>query len=156
MIAPSAYHPQAELEQTIADLEALDDWNTQVLTETEIGIFDWPLRSSELYLSPIFKRMLGYRDHELADSLQAWLSHIHADDYNRVTTALEQAVKGDARKFQMVHRAQRRDGQALIFLMKASIVRNADGTPTRLLGAVIDLSTSAAELPESLATTIGS
>ncbi len=155
MIAPSAYHPQAELEQTIADLEALDDWNTQVLTETEIGIFDWPLRSQELYLSPIFKRMLGYREHELADSLQAWLSHIHADDYNRVTSALEDAVKGGARKFQMVHRAKRRDGSSPLFLVKASIVRSSDGTPTRLLGAVIDLSSVTSELSLNAVSSIG-
>lgn len=147
MIAPSSYHPQAELQQTIAELEALDDWNTQVMAETEIGVFDWPLRSQELYLSPIFKRMLGYHDHELADSLQAWLSHIHADDYERVTTSLELAVRNGARKFQVLHRVNRRDGTTPLFLIKASIVRTSQGTPTRLLGAVIDMTSVAAELP---------
>ena len=147
MIAPSAYHPQAELEQTIAELEALDDWNSQVMAETEIGVFDWPLRSHDLYLSPIFKRMLGYRDHELPDSLQAWLSHIHADDYDRVTSSLEQAICSGARKFQTVHRAKHRDGTTPLFLIKAAIVRTSQGTPTRLLGAVIDMTTVAGELP---------
>ncbi len=147
MIAPSSYHPQAELEQMIAELEALDDWNSQVMAETEIGVFDWPLRSHELYLSPIFKRMLGYHDHELPDSLQAWLSHIHADDYDRVTSALEQAIRNGARKFQTVHRAKHRDGTTPLFLIKASIVRNSQGTPTRMLGAVIDLTAVTEELP---------
>ncbi|RLT04168.1 MAG: PAS domain S-box protein [Planctomycetota bacterium] len=147
MIAPSIYHPQAELEQMIAELEALDDWNSQVMAETEIGVFDWPLRSHELYLSPIFKRMLGYSDHELPDSLQAWLSHIHADDYDRVTSALDHAVRSGARKFQTVHRAKHRDGTTPLFLIKASIVRSSQGTPTRMLGAVIDLTSVTKELP---------
>jgi PAS domain S-box-containing protein len=147
MIAPSSYHPQAQLEQTIAELEALDDWNTQVLDATEIGVFDWPLKSHELYLSPIFKRMLGYRDHELPDSLQAWLSHIHADDYDRVTTALDHAVRNGARKFEMMHRAKHRNGTTPLFLIKASIVRNSRGTPTRMLGAVIDLTSVSEDLP---------
>lgn len=150
MIAPSSYHPQAELEQTIAELEAVDDWNTQVLAETEVGVFDWPLQSHELYLSPIFKRMLGYRDHELPDSLQAWLSHIHADDYDRVTSALENAIRGGARKFQMVHRAKHRDGTTPLFLIKAAIVRNPQGKPTRLLGAVIDMTAVTSELPAAV------
>ncbi len=147
MIAPSAYHPQAELEQTIAELEALDDWNTLVLAEAEIGVFDWPLHSHELYLSPIFKRMLGYNAHELPDSLQTWLSHIHPDDYERVTTSLDQAVKIGARKFQTLHRAKHRNGTSPLFLVKASIVRSNNGTPTRMLGAVIDLTNVSPELP---------
>ena len=147
MIAPSAYHPQAELEQTIADLEALDDWNTLILAEAEIGVFDWPLHSHELYLSPIFKRMLGYHENELPDSLQAWLGHIHPDDYERVTGNLDRAVRNGARKFQTVHRAKHRNGTAPLFLVKASIVRSHDGTPTRMLGAVIDLTAVTTELP---------
>lgn len=150
MIAPSVYHPQAELEQTIADLEAIDDWNSLILAEANIGVFDWPLHSQTLYLSPIFKRMLGYRDHELPNSLQAWLNHIHPDDYARVTSSLERAVRGGERKFQMLHRATHRDGTSPLFLVKASIVRSADGTPTRLLGAVIDLTDVSAELPLAL------
>ncbi|MBM3969818.1 MAG: PAS domain-containing protein [Planctomycetes bacterium] len=146
MIVPSSYHPQAELEQTIADLEALDDWNSQVMAETEIGVFDWPLRSHEVYLSPIFKRLLGYRDHELPDALQAWLSHIHSDDYDRVTSALERAIRNGACKFQTVHRVKHRDGTTPLFLIKASIVRNSKGTPTRMLAAVIDLTAVAEEL----------
>ena len=150
MIAPSSYHPQAELEQTIAELEALDDWNSQVLAETEIGVFDWPLRSQKLYLSPIFKRMLGYRDHELPDSLQTWLSHIHEDDYDRVTTSLEQAIYNGARKFQTVHRVKHRNGTTPLFLIKAAIVRNQQGTPTRMLGAVIDLTAVTEDLPVAI------
>ena len=91
--------------------------------------------------------MLGYSDHELPDSLQAWLSHIHADDYNRVTSALDHAVRSGARKFQTVHRAKHRDGTTPLFLIKASIVRNNQGTPTRMLGAVIDLTAVTDELP---------
>ncbi len=141
MIAPSIYHSQAALQQTIAELEAVDDWNSQVLAETEIGVFDWPLRTQKLYLSPTLKRMLGYRDHELADSLQSWLSHIHADDYERVTSTLEQAVRSRVRKFQVMYRAKHRDGTAPLFLIKGAIVRDPQGTPTRLLAAVIDLTT---------------
>lgn len=147
MIAPSIYHSQAAMQQTIAELEAVDDWNSQVLAETEIGVFDWPLRSQKIYLSPTLKRMLGYHDHELADSLQSWLSHIHEDDYDRVTTSLEQAVRSRVRKFQVMYRAKHRNGTDPLFLIKGAIVRDSQGTPTRLLAAVIDLTTVAEESP---------
>ena len=150
MIAPSIYHPQAELKQTIAELEAVDDWNSQVLSETEIGVFDWPLRSQDFYLSPTLKQMLGYHDHELANSLQSWLSHIHADDYDRVTTSLERAIRSGARKYQVTHRAKHRDGTTPLFLIKASIVRNQQGKPTRLLAAVIDLTSVSEDLPAAI------
>lgn len=145
MIAPSIYHSQTALQQTIAELEAVDDWNSQVLAETEIGVFDWPLRTQNLYLSPTLKRMLGYHDHELADSLQSLLSHIHADDYDRVTSSLEQAVRSRVRKFQLTYRAKHRNGASPLFLIKGAIVRDPRGTPTRLLAAVIDLTTVAEE-----------
>lgn len=147
MIAPSRFQPQAQLEQTIADLKLLDDWNAQVLAETEIGLLDWPLGSQSLYLSPILKRMLGYDDDELPNALPSWLDHVHEDDYQRVTDALDQAVRGDARRVQFVHRANHRDGSTPLFLVNASIVRNSRGTPTRLLAAVVDLTGVSATLP---------
>jgi PAS domain S-box-containing protein len=147
MIAPSRFLPQAQLEQTIADLQLLDDWNAQVLAETEIGLLDWPLGSQSFYLSPIFKQMLGYADDELPNTLQSWLDHVHADDYQRVTEVLNQAVRGDVRRVQIVHRANHRNGSTPLFLVNASIVRNSRGTPTRLLAAVVDLTGVSATLP---------
>ena len=40
-----------------------------VLDLLEAGIWDWNVVTGEIYLSPAWKRQLGYRDHELTNDI---------------------------------------------------------------------------------------
>ena len=135
----ATYNRLADLEQTIAELEALDDWHSIVLARADIGIFDWPLQSDTLYLSPSFKKMLGYRDHEFGNSLNDWLKNIHVDDRDRVSSEIELALCDGSEKYRAMHRMKHRNGNSIWFLFRASILRSDDGMPTRMIGAVIDV-----------------
>ncbi len=43
-----------------------------MLEDTLAGYWDWNLLTNEEYLSPAFKKMFGYQDHELPNSPESW------------------------------------------------------------------------------------
>jgi PAS domain-containing protein len=46
---------------------------------TDAGIWDWDLRTNQVYYSPLWKRMLGYEEHEIQDEYAAWERLVHPD-----------------------------------------------------------------------------
>ena len=47
-------------------------------------LWDWNLKTDEVYCSPGLKRLFGYEDDELANNLGTWLGMIHPEDKQRV------------------------------------------------------------------------
>ncbi len=130
----------ANLEQTIAELEAMDDWHSIVLARADIGIFDWPLQTNKMYLSPSFKKILGYDEHEFLTELDTWWPLFHADDCDQVASEIEAAICSGSDKYRALHRMKHRNGTVIWFLFRASILRSKNRMPTRMIGAAIDVS----------------
>ena len=54
------------------------------------GIWDWNVRSGEVYFSPRYKELLGYADDEFPNRLESFLEHLHPDDRERRLAALNE------------------------------------------------------------------
>src|SRR5439155_1148639 len=52
------------------------------------GLWDWDLRSGGLYLSPRWKEMLGYDEHEIGAAPEEWLGRVHPNETDRLDRAL--------------------------------------------------------------------
>src|SRR6185436_5539630 len=48
------------------------------------GVWDWNLRTGEVYFSTRWKAILGYEDKDISRAADEWLSRVHADDVERV------------------------------------------------------------------------
>ena len=46
------------------------------------GYWDWHIPEGYEYMSPSFKEMLGYEDHEVPNSPDSWPMLVHPDDLN--------------------------------------------------------------------------
>jgi PAS domain-containing protein len=73
------------------------------------GLWDWDLLAGTLYLSPRWKEMIGFLDHEIDATPVEWVERIHPDDRARVHADLFRRV-ASSRLFEsehrIVHRAQ--------------------------------------------------
>ena len=103
------------------------------------GIWDWNLKTNELYYSPRWKSMLGYEESEIGISPDEWFKRVHPDDVMRLKAELNAHIKGDAPLFQSEYRMLHKNGQYLWMLSRGLAVRDAEGNVHRLAGSQTDI-----------------
>lgn len=64
----------------------------EILEQSLAGYWDWDIPSDNEYLSPSFKKMFGYEDHEIENRADAWQKLIFAEDLPRVLENFKQHV----------------------------------------------------------------
>jgi PAS domain S-box-containing protein len=114
-----------------------------------VGIWDLDLVTDDLYLSPNLKALLGYRDDELENDLDAWCELVHPDDKERVIAATKVHVSGEVPRYEVEVRRRHKDGRYLWFLAQGVALRDAGGRAFRLTGSDTDI-TARRQAEESL------
>jgi PAS domain S-box-containing protein len=104
------------------------------------GVFDWNLVTGAYYLSPRYKEILGYRDDELPNDPESFFGHIHPDDSARMTERVDRYAQDLTKdRFLDELRLRHRDGTYRWVVSRGRFVRDADGKPTRIVGAIGDM-----------------
>jgi PAS fold. len=49
------------------------------------GIWDWNVKTNEVFFSSRWKEMLGFEEHEISHHLDEWSKRVHPDDLDFVT-----------------------------------------------------------------------
>ncbi|HIJ74764.1 MAG TPA: EAL domain-containing protein, partial [Candidatus Hydrogenedentes bacterium] len=103
------------------------------------GLWDWNLRTNEIYFSPRWKSMLGYDDAEVRREPEDWLSKVHPEDRPLVLASLDAHLKGTSAHFESEYRIRHKDESYLWVLCRGLGVRGEDGEPTRMAGSQTDI-----------------
>ncbi len=103
------------------------------------GLWDWDLKTNQVYYSPRWKEILGYTDDEIEPHISAWERLIHEEDRARTIKLGEDVIKGKSNEFQTEFRMQHKDGHFVYILSKAFLVRNENGEVSRLVGTHQDV-----------------
>lgn len=117
------------------------------------GVWEWNLRTNALLVTQQWKNMLGFDEHELEASYEAWRSRIHPEDLPKVTEALNDYISGNTPKYAIEHRLLCKNGLYKWVLTRGIVVGSeVDGKPERIVGThtdIDDLKTIEASLRES-------
>jgi PAS domain S-box-containing protein len=111
---------------------------TTTVQSTNIGIWDWDLNSNDVYLSPEWKRQLGYEDHELGNTFQEWESRIHPEDHERALSAIAAYLSRRESHLEIEHRLRHKDGSYRWILARGMLIK-IDGQSTRIVGIHLDV-----------------
>lgn len=104
------------------------------------GLWYWDLeRPDQEWLSPEFKRLFGYEDHEVPNSPTWWQENMHPEDVARVVENFERHRDDPAVPFDQVVRYRHRDGSTVWVRCRGCVLRDAQGRPIRMLGAHTDV-----------------
>jgi diguanylate cyclase (GGDEF)-like protein/PAS domain S-box-containing protein len=103
------------------------------------GLWDWNLKSNEIYYSPRWKSMLGIKEEEASSNPDEWFKRIHAEDLKRVREDLSSHINGNTPHFENEYRIQHASGSYIWILTRGLAVRDMEGKAYRIAGSQTDL-----------------
>ncbi|HSO10974.1 MAG TPA: EAL domain-containing protein [Anaerolineales bacterium] len=103
------------------------------------GIWDWNLKTSEIYYSIRWKEMLGYKENEIGTDPNDWFKLVHPDDQKAVQANLDSHFKGSTSHFECEYRIRHSNGTYLWVLNRGLAVRDTKGAPYRMAGSQSDI-----------------
>jgi diguanylate cyclase (GGDEF)-like protein/PAS domain S-box-containing protein len=102
------------------------------------GLWDWNLKTNEVYFSSRWKSMLGYEDGEVGTDPDEWFKRVHPDDIGKMRAALDEHLAGRTPVFESEHRMRHKDRGYRWVLSRGVAVRNGDSKVYRMVGAQTD------------------
>jgi PAS domain S-box-containing protein len=110
------------------------------LEGTNDGLWDWNIVTGEVYFSPRFITMLGYKPMELEGHVKTWENLVHPDDKSKVMHALDEHLKGHTPYYETEHRLKTKDGDWKWILDRGKVLkRDESGKPLRATGTHTDI-----------------
>ncbi|WP_458700541.1 PAS domain S-box protein [Sulfurospirillum sp. 1307] len=103
------------------------------------GLWDWNLVTNEVYFSPQWKEMLGYKEYEIENSIEAWQKLVHPDDSQNVLETIDKMKIKKEKFYEHIHRLKRKDGSWVWNLDRGEIIYDEFGNPIRVIGFYTDI-----------------
>lgn len=103
------------------------------------GIWDWNLKTNEIYYSSRWKEMLGFPDDQIGHSPDEWFNRVHPDDQRNVQANLVSHLKGTSSQFECEYRIKHASGKFLWVLSRGLAVRDSNNTAYRMAGSQSDI-----------------
>jgi PAS domain S-box-containing protein len=93
----------------------------------------------EVFLSPRLKRLIGYGDEELPNSMAAWESRVLPEDLGRLRESSQKYREGKIDRHELEYRIRHKDGSIRWLRTSGRVERKEDGRPVRFAGIDWDI-----------------
>ena len=103
------------------------------------GIWDWNLLTDEVYYSPRFKQILGYKDNEMGHHFSTFESRLHPDDHDQILAAMHNHLQQGV-PFDVKYRLRTKAGNYLWIYSKGQAIWDEASNPVRMAGSISDIS----------------
>src|SRR5215472_9620346 len=101
---------KASRSQSSSDRRAPEERFALAIHGASDGWWDRDLRTNTVYLSPRWKQLLGYAEHDIPHRFEEWTERVHPDDLERVMIMLQQQMDGHVETYEIDHRVRHKDG----------------------------------------------
>ncbi len=102
------------------------------------GIWEWIPATGENFLSPRWKSLLGYEDHELPNVQESFFNQIHPDDLARVQEAVRAHLE-EHKPYGIELRLRCKSGEYRWFSSRGQAEWDEAGHPLRMAGSITDV-----------------
>lgn len=106
---------------------------------TNDGLWDWNLETDELYFSPRFHELLGYRPGELPTTLARWIDYLHVNDRPAIVRNVRRAARFHPGATAVEYRCLTADGSYRWFCARGMAVHDESGKARRMVGSISDI-----------------
>ncbi|MBE9467474.1 MAG: response regulator [Bacteroidetes bacterium] len=104
------------------------------------GIWDWDIKSNNMYLSSRWKSMLGYKDNEIESNYEFWKNLLHPDDKNFILDELNKHLGKKTQYYKVEARMKCKDGSYKWICSRGKAIFDKNSNPYRLAGSHTDIS----------------
>jgi PAS domain S-box-containing protein len=104
----------------------------------KVGLWDWDIAADQITWTDSIFTMHGLERDAPTSNFEQWIARIHPADQRRVTEAVRRTIDDDA-PYDLEMRTDRPDGGITWIYASASVIRDAQGKPLRLVGASVDV-----------------
>jgi len=103
------------------------------------GLWDWNIKTNEVFFSVRWKEMLGYEDHEISHHPDEWSLRVHPDDLGWVTQEIQDHFAKKTPFYSTEHRVLCKDGTYKWILARGQAIWDEEGKPARMTGSHTDM-----------------
>ena len=104
------------------------------------GIWDWVIKSDQLYFSPRCLELFGFDKDASLHQLNDWIALLHPDDVDSFQLGLRNHLEGISLSFQVECRIQHQNQSYRWFLIRGTSLRDEFGKGWRIAGSISDIS----------------
>jgi len=104
------------------------------------GIWDWDIKTQQVYYSPRWLSMLGFKENEIGHSINEWFNRVYVEDRQALSEAIRAHIRGETEQFEHEHRLRLRDGSYNWFLARGLAYRDEQNVARRMAGSLADIS----------------
>lgn len=104
------------------------------------GIWDWNIKTNEVFYLARWQELLGYEKHDLSNHLDEWKTRVHPDDFSWVMQAVQEYLDRKTPYFIAEYRMRCKDGSYKWILGRGQAVWDEIGAPVRMVGSLTDIS----------------
>lgn len=111
-----------------------------VLEGSELGFWDWNLKTQSVKRNERWAIMLGYTYEEIQQTTQQWTDFIYPDDRERAWASIKDVLEGRSLIHKIEYRMLHKDGGYRWILDQAKVMqRDNNGKPIRMCGTHTDV-----------------
>ena len=121
------------------DLRASENRFNLVTRATTDLVYDWDMSTNAIWWNENLRLLFGYEGRPEELGIDFWVSLIHPEDTARIHASLFGAIAEGKQFWADEYRFRRTDGSYANILDRGYIVRDADGKPVRMIGAMMDI-----------------
>jgi PAS domain S-box-containing protein len=124
------------VEESLKEREEL--WHLALKGNND-GIWDWNVKTNEVFFSFRWKEMLGFEDWEIGNHLDEWSKRVHPDDLGWVTEAVRDHFAKKTPFYITEHRMKCKDGSYKWILDRGQALWDDEGNVVRMAGSHTDV-----------------
>ncbi|MBC7927279.1 MAG: PAS domain S-box protein [Bryobacteraceae bacterium] len=129
-----------ERKRSEAALQETEERLLLALSAARMATWDWDLGNGKVSWSDHLSLLSGPSPDRSPGDFDATMGTVHPDDYDRVASAVSASLEHGA-PYETEYRSVQPDGQIRWIFGKGHVVKDASGTPVRLTGVALDVTT---------------
>ena len=128
-----------ELIEKGKELESSEQRYRLIIEGSNDGIWDWNIANNHFFFSIKRKKIFGYEEGELEDTLEAWKSIFHPDDWEKAEADVQEFLDKKSANFESTFRLRCKSGEYRWILSKGKAVFGENGKTQRITGSHTDI-----------------